>query len=58
MGYNEDEQIREEERKKKYRTLDQEDIDKYYNEETDTDSDGYGNEEDEDYRDSDDEGYM
>ncbi|HOC96592.1 hypothetical protein KBH77_02370 [Patescibacteria group bacterium] len=58
MGYNEDEQIREEERKKKYRTLDQEDIDEYYNEETDTDSDGYGNEEDEDYRDSDDEGYM
>lgn len=59
MGYNEDSQKQiEDEGEKKYKPMDQDDIDKYYNEETGTDSSGYGESYDNGSTDSEDEGYF
>lgn len=59
MGYNEDIQKEKEEEEKKYKPMSQEDIEKYYAEETNSNPDGYGEEYGGEYENSDkEEGYF
>ncbi len=59
MGYNEEIQKKQEEEDQKYKPMSQEDIEKYYSEETGANADGYGESYGEDYESSDgEEGYF